>query len=151
MTRHQQVRVRAGGQDARVDAGMADLIRECWRADIWTVMSCENHRTNDFGVEQAWLHLWVVDAEQFLHVVAGDLLTNGVARSFQGLFARAHGTTPLADEGDRWEFDTLLIHGDQVRIYLNIWFPVQDIPLITQRLREHNAARRAGRAEEVRA
>jgi len=39
---HKQVRIRVGKRQAEVDEGMAPLIRQLWKADIGTFMSCES-------------------------------------------------------------------------------------------------------------
>lgn len=43
MTRHEQVHISYGEQEADVDEGIADLLLACWRLGIDTNLSCENN------------------------------------------------------------------------------------------------------------
>jgi hypothetical protein len=138
-TTHRQVRVRANGMDARVDAGLADLIRECWRTGIPTIMSCENQgKMNGSTCDMAWLYLWAAAGERLLDIVTDGLLGSGIP----GMFARIHHTCDLEDKGTEWQYEVQLRYPAGLRLALAIRFPVEDIPLITERLRTNNRTAR---------
>lgn len=63
---HKQVKVSVGDWVAEVDVRIADLIRELWRADIDTCLSCQE---NPPGF--VWLEFFTPDdASRFLEIVA---------------------------------------------------------------------------------
>jgi hypothetical protein len=142
LTIHPQVRVRANGMDARVDAGIADLIRECWRADVDTYMSCENQGKRDGSpCDVAWLQLHGADAERLIGIVGASDLLDGDDRQGE-LFSRIHGTLG-AERETHWSYGAAWHHiAGQPRVFVSIRFPVTDMPLIVERLRAHNRRQR---------
>jgi hypothetical protein len=135
MTMHRQVRVRANGMDARVDDGMRDLIRECWRAHIYTWLSCQ-----EIEPGKAWLSLPAFAAEKLIDALSEPthLLDDG-----GGLFARIHGTTELDAEHTRWQYRAAVNHhiypDAKAAMLISLRFPTSDIAMLTERLRRHNA------------
>jgi hypothetical protein len=141
LTIHDQVRVRVNGMDARVDIGMADLLRECWRAGIYTTMSCENQgRIDGAAVDMAWLQLPGPSAEGFIDIISADLIDGTPAE--RELFCHIHhsGIDPER-ERSWWRYQVSPRYvGERVRLVVSIRFPVADLPLLTARLRDHNRA-----------
>ena len=94
-TYHKQVRVRANGQDAYVDEGIAPLIREMWRAGIRTQMSCQE---DGFGL--VWLNFdCPLEAAKFMNIVAE------YEEEPNSLYQRMLGH--YAEVADTWEYDVL--------------------------------------------
>jgi transcriptional regulator with XRE-family HTH domain len=145
--KHEQVAVRVGEREARVDVGIAPLIRELWVAGIETILSCQQ---NTLG------RIWV----EFMDVLAAGTFLNIVARYGDGnddLYwrmkaeGRAHGTLP------DWEYSVLVedLALDEGIIdncveysydppadfdfWLGVRFPPQDLPVVLQRLNDHHA------------
>jgi hypothetical protein len=144
---HRQVPVQVGRWQADVDEGIAPLIEEIWRAGIETVMSCQQ---NTFG--RIWLcFLHACEAEKFLDVVAR--YQDGEDELYWRINPHWDNRGPLP----QWEYsvnveDLALVNvGDEDVIEyaydpppaflfsVSVRFPPQDLPVILERLREHNA------------
>src|SRR5437879_5868276 len=63
---HKAVRVRVGAWEEQIDDRLAPLVREIWKADISTLMSCEETEPGT-----AWIEFdSVADLVRFLNIVA---------------------------------------------------------------------------------
>jgi hypothetical protein len=141
-TYHKQVRVRANGQDAYVDEGIAPLIREMWRAGIRTLMSCQQ---GAFGL--VWLYFdCPFYATKFMNIVAE------YEEEPDSLYQRMLGHH--AEVANTWEYDLLpedfnlteehvkstasfveRHDGDPAfEFHVSIRFPPTDLPLVLDRL-----------------
>jgi transcriptional regulator with XRE-family HTH domain len=145
---HEKQTVRVGERVADIDVGIAPLIRELWVAGIGTFSSCQQDSRGRIAVE----FRSSVDAEKFLYIVArhaqGD---NNLYWRIRGE-RRGEGTLPA------WEcfalVEDLLLNDefvencakysyeppDEFRVMISVRFPPQDLPIVLQRLRDHNAS-----------
>jgi hypothetical protein len=138
---HKQVRVKANGQAAYVDEGIAPLIKEIWRAGIQTIMSCQK---GAYGF--VWLNFVdTEDAGEFLNIVAE------YSRDSDSLYKRMFGRD--AENPKSWIYK---FHAEDYNLvqYLNeeadafdeyhegqpcffftvsIWFPPSDLPAVMER------------------
>jgi hypothetical protein len=150
---HKQVLVRVGDRQDEVDAGIAPLIAELWRAGIGTWMSCED---ND-GMGGSG-KVWIVfdtpdDAAAFLNIVASSPNLNA-----QSLYSRINDR--LSATRKCWEYEAYLhdleledvVGGDEYHngepcfdFSISIRFPHSDYARVLARMRKHNGhARTAG-------
>ena len=68
---HPQRTIEHNGFAAQVDEELADLILECWRLGLVTLLSCQNSTTNVPGsIRRASITFPVVDGMRFLNIVA---------------------------------------------------------------------------------
>ncbi|HVM14408.1 MAG TPA: hypothetical protein VM287_08775 [Egibacteraceae bacterium] len=152
MADHPQVHIELGDRQADVDEGIAPLIMELWKAEIDTVMSCQDNNG----------HVWVQfasapDAEDFLDIVAGDYdedvfsLYNRVTgeyedddwETFRAEHAWSYDCAPmdynaaLVDEDGEVE-----VPGPEraIVLHISVRFPHYDYDDVLARLRAHNAA-----------
>lgn len=91
-TDHKQVHIKYKDHEADVDEGLADLILNLWKLDIYTSMSCENN--NDDNI--VWLN--------FPHAIESEKFMNVAVKYDTDMYHRAMGYT---DEDD-WTIDTNL-------------------------------------------
>ncbi len=126
---------------AEVDAGIADVILETWRAGLKTEFSCEGQWYA--GCRRAYVLLPMVDAERWLRILVpatttpadreADLERWKLRTGFSGPKKRRwyHSLRPYDP------FDV------SVRFSVSIHFPASDLEDILVRLRAHNARREA--------
>jgi hypothetical protein len=149
---HIQVAVEYGEQEALVDAEMAPLIREIWRADINTIASCQDvgeslddlpnrypHMARTVKALQgtALIDFRPADAQRFFDAVADgkppravyDRMTRWTAKGAWEVRMVLYDTCNTVDDRRFW------VIGTQVR------FPRNDIPAITKSLRRTNLRR----------
>lgn len=153
MLQHKQVRVNVGQSEADVDEELAPLVEELWKADISTVLSCQENRP---GV--AWIMFDMPgDVCKFIDIVAEYDSESG------SLYRRITGRD---DEGC-WEYDLLpedaglceeeeggeIVewHEGQVAFYFNtsVRFPRTDLPILLDRLKRHNESGSCAEEEMV--
>src|SRR5512135_1412524 len=144
MTEHRQVRIRINGWDARVDEGIAPLIREMWQAGLHTVMSCQNQgKMPGFTCDVTWLYLWPGFAQRFLSIVASATLQGDLQDLHDGqdLHDRMYDAPCEEEEGMWWRYAALAEPvGDSVLLMASIRFPTTDLPRVTQIMRAYNRA-----------
>jgi hypothetical protein len=149
---HRAVHVKVGRRQADIDAKIAPLIREMWKADIDTMMSCQNSPPGS-----VWINFpSLPDCERFLSLVADyDPRPNSIYNRI-----RQHH---LAAEGnDYWRLDTLFDDlfvddtedGEEVSLAppafvatFSVRFPHRDLPAVLKRLKSFNRANRRLPAE----
>jgi hypothetical protein len=151
---HETVRVRVGEREAEIDKAIAPLIRELWKADIETVMSCE-------GSPQGWV--WVEfftfrDAEEFLSIAANQYEAEPPYECLYQRIARQWQSTAEPYEADDWQYE---VHPEDISLIwrhdfdgvhvgwepdgpaelvlcVSVRFPRRDLPAVMMRLREFN-------------
>jgi hypothetical protein len=108
---HRQVAVAVGDRSADVDARIAPLVAELWRADIGTCMSCERHTATG----KIWLAFETAeDAERFLALVVVGSDFSEWSRSEQWYFGQYEPSATLLPAGGHpahpkgWEFHTTI-------------------------------------------
>jgi transcriptional regulator with XRE-family HTH domain len=145
--KHQQVVVEVGDRKAEVDVGIAPLIRELWVAGIDTYLSCQQ---NTLG--RIWIDFCSVEEMvSFLNVVARYEDGDDDLYWRMNLRFRRSGHLP------NWEYSIheldFALHeetdsGSVVCSYdppadfhftASVRFPPQDLPVVLQRLKEHNS------------
>ena len=144
-----------GERTAEVDARIAPLIEELWRADINTMLSCERHSVTG----KVWISFPTsADAEAFLNAAVGGGRQTRWARAEMQYFGQYEPTAkPLGklDEENRhhpaeWEFhafvwDEALGTGGAPDFWIGIavLFPRRDLKRVVERVRAWNAAHTA--------
>lgn len=141
MTEHRQVRIRVNGRDARVDEGIAPLLREMWRADVDTWMSCENQgKMPGFTCDVTWVYLGAGFAQRFLSIVAG---VAALRTDLHNLHDRMYDAPCEEEEGMWWRFDASTVPiRDGMLLMVGIRFPTTDLPGVTEIMGAYNRARR---------
>jgi hypothetical protein len=149
---HPQVQVEHGGYSAEVDAELAPLILELWRAEIWTSLSCQE------GVDgRVWIEFEGESVERFLSIAAGahdaemDSLYNRVVGGFEPdeeweewRKTRAWSyTASVEDANVKYEQDGETVHevaegGPDVRLLVSVRFPRTDLLAVLARVKAHN-------------
>ncbi len=139
---HKQVRIRANGQDAEVDEGIAPLIEAIWKCGIRTDMSCQ-----DGAHGFVWLNFPnAKESERFLDIVAEfdpdpNSLYGRITGRWDsteqawkyGINAEDMALNEDVDDDD----DTVAEHHDGFPCFVcsvSIWLPPSDVPLILKRL-----------------
>jgi hypothetical protein len=145
------VLVKWDGYEARIDQGIAPLIKELWKAGIFTFNSCEENRPGIIWIKFAS----VPEAEEFMNIVARyeediDSLYNRIRQGW----SRADGFIPGA-----WEYHALpedisvrqrFLDDDTMEescdgpsnflFSMSIRFPKSDYPILLERMRAFNVA-----------
>jgi hypothetical protein len=148
---HKTVLVKENGFEARIDKNIAPLIRELWRADIFTFNCCEENRPGIMWIQFAS----VFEAEMFLNIVARyeegvDNLYNRIRQEW----SREDGIIPGA-----WVYDVYPTDFSVEQRFLrcgcieerstgpcefsfsmSIRFPKGDYPVLLERMLEYNAS-----------
>lgn len=124
MTMHRQVTITHGEMIAKVDVGIAELISSCWRANVWTLFSCQ-----EITPGRAWIMFTRVgELERFLAIVAHF--------GSPDLLLRMWKDTSTRREGKDWEYEmdlfpAIMLPPDSAPVLrCGIEFPVTDIPLV---------------------
>jgi hypothetical protein len=139
---HPQVHVKVGPLEADVDEELAPLITEMWRADVETVMSCQQHDTPEFEknglpTSWVWLYMYAPHAENFCSIVAGEY-REGKENLYQRVVAEKNSKrnwwydghpTNMADKGEPAE----------IMFDVSVRFPREDLPEVLKRMRKFNA------------
>ncbi len=140
---HPQVRIEVGNRNAYVDIEIADLVTAMWRADIDTLMSCQDNAGRLAGSpRRVWIHFADAHpAKRFLTVAAGepsddvDSLYERVLHKLdhenQKRFRRRQAWRYDLDVGDYNDFDEL---GTEIFIGLAVRFPFTDKAEVIRRL-----------------
>lgn len=154
---HRQQSVCVGEWSAEVDAELAPLIAEIWRAGWFTYLSCQEHGVTG----KVWLaFLFVTDAEQFLNAItvhdrrAGSLWRR-MNDWYFGMFGdhSEHVRRGALGGGD-WEYHVAVSDAafdesrtkwrrrgsPDFRFSLSVLFPRSDLPTVLVRMREFNLA-----------
>lgn len=123
---HGTVRVRGGGREAHIDAGIAELVEALWTAGVNTDASCQ-------GGEGDLAHLdfsSMEDASLFLALAVGDDDEPG------GLSDRSCGSNE-DPTSEPWEWLTSpSIIGRRAYWTMGAFFPPSDIPELLARVRK---------------
>jgi hypothetical protein len=162
-TDHKQKRVRANGWSANVDKGLAPLIKELWKAGIYTTNSCEDNRPGGIyqgpypdyevmtGSERwpdgcVWIGMPADCALKFMKIIVdfeGD--QNFYLRLFEGEWVGIHFTK-------MWEFKvsmfdwSYVIDDDghsldgpsELEFMISMRFPKEDLEKVYAKVKEHN-------------
>ena len=145
--RHPQVVVTLGARTALVDAGLAPLIEQLWRAGIDTRQCCEAHSATG----KVWISFpTATDAELFLNAVVSTDQT-GWARAQTWSFGQYEAAAQplqgdeLSDHPAGWEFhawveDGALGTGDAAEFWIGVavLFPRHDLDHVLERVRLWN-------------
>lgn len=144
---HPQVRVEHEGQSTLVDAELAPLIKELWRAKIPTSASCQEHE----GTGKVWVEFGDVDGARRLinRSIPQDSRTGSLWRRATdwGFGSTMPGPMHLLD-GD-WEYHTsvrdLASDGHSFTpeqrglcLSVSVVFPRSDLPAVIGNLRRYN-------------
>ena len=152
MAMHKTVLVRWGEDEAQIDVEIAPLIREIWKAGVFTRNSCQEDRPG-----WVWIEFGnAFEAERFLNIVAVYDRESG---SLYNRIRQAWGTCD-GESDDAWEYDAHpwdlavkreLIDDDYIEEFcegpsefffrFSIRFPRTDLPKVLERVRQHNANR----------
>jgi hypothetical protein len=148
---HKTVLVKWDGFEARIDKNIAPLIREIWKAGIFTFNCCEENRPGIIWIQFAS----VFEAEAFINIVARyeegvDNLYNRIRQEW----SRGDGIIPGA-----WEYDVHPIDYSVDQRFLkdgsieesstgpseflftmSIRLPKEDYPTLLERMKEYNAS-----------
>jgi len=133
---HPTVQVKVGWREEEIDAKIAPLIQEMWKADIDTLMSCQ-----DSPPGWVWIEFDDVDAcERFLSLVADfdsnpDSLYNRICQEWQS-----------EHDEDFWKYDVIVSDeaidtaddGPMFHFSVSVRFPHRDLPTVLERLRSFN-------------
>lgn len=150
MENHRTVHLEYDKQSAEVDEGIAPLILELWKADIWTLMCCEENRPGIMWIE----FVTTMDAEEFLNIIAP------YEEGIESLYNRVRqewGYSDSREVAGLWEYsvhpddfsvsETENENGDWVEhstgdsnfnFSLGVRFPKSDYPLLLERIKEFN-------------
>ena len=71
MHKHHQVVIEHGEWRAAVDEHIAELILEMWKADIYTLLSCENNNNGKDNGDVIWIMMPQYEAPAFLNCLLG--------------------------------------------------------------------------------
>jgi hypothetical protein len=162
---HRQVTVRHNEIEAEVDAGIAEVVRETWRAGVTTDESCEGRYEERAGCKQAFVCFPAADAERWLKIVNPDVdlppeyeiegipenkLPPLTRQQEAGLERRRLRTGFSGPRRRRWWFDLLPYDpiDVSVRFTVLVFFPSRDLPDVLERLRKHNAHERASKEQQ---
>ena len=148
---HKTVSVKWDGFEARIDKNIALLIKELWKAGLFTFNSCEENRPGIVWIEFAC----VAEAEAFLNIVARyeegvDTLYNRIRLAW----SHYDGIIPGA-----WEYDVLPMDYSVDQRFLkdgsieesstgpseflfsmSIRFPKEDYQILLERMSAFNAS-----------
>jgi hypothetical protein len=133
---HKEVLLKWGDQEAMIDEGIAPLILELWKANLFTLGSCQGSQKRRMGI----LFADVLKGQQFLNIVGRrdqKELYTGI------LFGRSY----YSDEMDeRWEYDFPLRNysvseGQDFRFSMSVRFPPIHYPILLERMKEYNSHR----------
>jgi hypothetical protein len=139
-TRHPQVLIEHGSLTAAIDEAIADLILELWRADLATLMSCQDSPTG-----WIWILLPTASTHRLLDIISsasgpqGEDLARRALQQWVPLDApQGSGSQPA------WRYDTERWshrRGRRVDVvdYTSVRFPTADYPPVLHTLRTHNA------------
>ena len=155
-TEHPQTFIEHRAFAAEVDADIAPLILEMWRAGIPTILSCQdNGREGARG--RIWISLPAGAAESFLTIAAGeyseeiDSLYNRVVGGFEPEswknirehHAWHYGSTPIDVSLDIDSHAYVTSTGPtEVMVAADVRFPRGDLDEVLKRMRAHNELRR---------
>jgi hypothetical protein len=156
-TLHPQARITHGDYTAEVDEGIAELILELWKADIPTMMSCQDNRPHDEpGPGRVWIMFpFAESAERFLNLVATfdtdtDSIYNAIAHddvpddweTFRAERAWTFETSPRdfgVEHPDYLSDEPVTETGPRDFVFaISIRFPHRDYPIVLARMKAHN-------------
>jgi hypothetical protein len=151
--RHPTVKVKVGRKQADIDAKIAPLIRELWKADIDTIMSCQ-----DSPPGWVWIEFGeCADCERFLSLVAEfdddpDSLYNRIRQElvsdeeedfWQYRVSFFDLAVDVDEDGHEVPGESPVFHG-----FASVRFPHRDLPTVLKRLRSFNRANRRNKERE---
>jgi len=145
---HSTVPIQWDGKSAKVDAKIAPLVLEMWRAGIETYQSCQSNPPG-----WVWLQFEASqDLERFLTILARHIGDDNVSRRMEFGYNRPDGPN-----GKHWWYRVVaedisledLPTDSRVprcepplfALLLNVHFPRTDLEKVFQALREHNQLR----------
>ncbi len=150
--KHKTVRVQVGSFEADIDEEIAPLIEEIWRADLYTINSCQENRP---GI--MWIQFMSADeAAAFLDIVAGsysyelDSLYNRIRLMWDTDTGPVEGSWEYAISPFDIAVDDRIVDEyideeptgpPQFVFNVSIRFPRSDVPILVQRLRAFNEAK----------
>jgi hypothetical protein len=154
---HKQVSIKHGHREAEIDAAIAPLLLELWKAGIETVQSCECHAATG----KIWIEFRSAeDAERFLDVVARrqtspESIYQRTSHWHFGMYESFSWSRNLRinprEERERlaWEFqvrsEDSTLGGEEdtyewptFRLHTSVLFPRDDVEAVLDRMQEHN-------------
>jgi hypothetical protein len=153
MPHHPQVHISVGDREADVDEGIAPLIVELWKADIDTVMSCQDNNG------RVWVDFAsAADAEQFLDIVAGayDEDVHSFYNRITGEYEDDDWQTFRAEHAWRYDCSPMdyngALHDERGEVeqpaeaercivfHISVRFPPYDLEEVLAQMRADNAA-----------
>jgi len=153
MPMHRNVRVRANGWDASVDEQLVPLIRELWRAGIYTISSCQGGPPSvplnpegeaytemvqqdpslaDLLPPDPHLTFPGSEAEALLNLISDGKALRGGADEHPGMWDRIYYTNTNTGDPEAWRYKAWPwpFPGEYV-LAVQITFPSSDVPLLT--------------------
>lgn len=146
---HVMVPVEWKGGAVPIDAGIAPLIQELWKAGLFTMNSCEENRPGWMWIE----FLDVNAAEGFLDIVARyedhmDSLYNRIRQAWSPTEGELQGEWEYDAHPSDWAVEETEVEDgyieeccdgpSQFTFSLSIRFPRSDFPVLLERMREYN-------------
>lgn len=149
-TRHKQVLIEQGDLSADIDARIAPLVLELWKAGFTTTRSCQKHMAGKVWIEFAA----PAQLPAFLDIVITardedpELWRRATAWTF-GDWARTSeplATVPLAEA---WEYHVTIVdeaedgEGEPFSCFafgLSVLFPISDLARVIEAVRDYNGA-----------
>jgi hypothetical protein len=161
---HRHVLVRHAKVQAEVDEGIADVIRETWRAGVATEECCQGRYEPSARCKRAYIVFHACEAERWMKIIAPDAPWMGtVDYSTYPPTVNGESEAPLSPDektwlrhhmlrlgsegplGKRWTH-TLLPYdgwGTSVHYSVSIEFPATDLPDVLSRLKAYNRRSRS--------
>ena len=148
---HKTVLVKWAGFEARIDERIAPLIKEIWKAGIFTFNSCEENRPGIIWIEFAS----VIECEAFLNIIARyeediDSLYNRIRQAWSRGDGILHGAWEYSVLPCDYSVEQRILDDDSIEescmcpsefiFSMGIRFPMEDYPVLLDRIKEYNAA-----------
>jgi hypothetical protein len=144
---HKTVLVKWDGYEARVDEGIAPLIKEIWKAGIFTLLSCEENRPGIMWIEFAS----AIEAKAFLNIVARyeediNSLYNRIRQGWSRIDGVIPGAWEYAINPFDYSMEQRILDDDSIEescsgpsefiFSMGIRFLKADYPILLDRMRE---------------
>jgi hypothetical protein len=139
---HSEIIVKVGRRKATIDKEIAPLIKQMWLAWIDTSMCCQEAEPG-----LAWIHFpSIEDLRKFLNIVSDNTEIHDMNSLYRHILPSFNSKSD-----SKWVF-TLGVADDSIcnpgkpshfSFNVDVWFPVTDIPVLINRLKEHNRMNKA--------
>ncbi|VGO17671.1 hypothetical protein PDESU_06273 [Pontiella desulfatans] len=145
MYEHKQVVIEHGEWSANIDEHIAELILEMWKADIYTLLSCENNNNGKDNGDVVWIMMPQYEVSDFLNCLLAG-------RERDEFYFRVMG---YPEFGDQWRFSVLAddlsefydekedvvdFNGPpDIHLSMSVRFPIWDYAEVLSRMKAYNA------------